>query len=626
MPGPASHLTLIELQTIRAQNDPQSYSGPVLDALTNHKRFAALGSIGPDMIFWADWAEYTPYVNALFDIYKTLDEIYEELAAIWKPIGDAIDKVMNTLTGGLAGEIGETVALLKGIIETALLKLITEQVDIFALLKPDMQTNGAQSRIASGGNFDGWNWLDYTHHRWTGEFGRALVKNAHSSGDPAMRAYALGWLSHVTADVVGHPYVNTAVGGPYRSHWQRHFIQEKMMDTWVWGFYHTSGVSMPASVLPGEIPFDYATWTNVNGASLHARIDLGDDMPSSLQNLIVKSLSDVYKLKSHPNVKQTIPFLQQQHINRAYQMLVEGLELMTGKDRYLPRPHPPSFFNDAAPPTFPTPGGGSGSGSGGSSGGSFSLLSLLAAILEYIRDMFEYINDLLLWLGSQVTFPLTYPVRYGLYLLQLALYDVYRQYRWALCLAGYAFPDPDQLFNPLVQPFINPLVAVTTLPRREFPDEQDNSLHFPSGCGVPPNQQSSPCQEPPTATSGPYTRFPLNYPFWFIEGEPSDPHVEEALAAAQTPDETMRITRGLFPSPTGAAYNGSLGSAIDFFLRRAREIALDGGGATKLDLPDWNLDGDRGYGFKCWQISAGPLEPPPGGGVNITYAVDPNQP
>ena len=109
-----------------------------------------------------------------------------------------------------------------------------------------MQTNGSQSKIVD------WNWLDYTHHRWTGEFGKALVHRAHQSSDAALRAYALGWLSHVTADVVGHPYVNTAVGGPYRSHWQRHFIQEKFMDTWVWGFYHTSGVSMPGSVLPRE--------------------------------------------------------------------------------------------------------------------------------------------------------------------------------------------------------------------------------------------------------------------------------------------------------------------------------------------------------------------------------------
>ena len=620
MPGPASHLTIIELQTARAENDPQKFGGPVLDALTNHKKHAALGAIGPDMIFWADWGEYTPAVNTIFDIYKTIDEVYEELAAIWQPIDDAIDKVVNTLTGGLAGEISETVSLLQGIIESALIKLITEQIDILAILKPDMQVLGSQSKIQD------WNWLDYTHHRWTGDFGKALVRRAHQSSDPALRAYALGWLSHVTADVVGHPYVNTAVGGPYRSHWQRHFIQEKFMDTWVWGFYHTSGVSMPPSVLPGEIPFDYATWTNINGSSLHDKINLGDDMPTSLQNLIAQALGDVYLPKSHPNVKGTIPFLQQEHINRAYQMLVLGLEIMTSKDRFLPRPEPPSVFNDDAPPTFPTPGGGTGGGSGGSSGGSFSLAALLLAILDFIKDLFEYLHDLVLWLASQVTFPLTYPVRYALYLLQLALYEIYRQYRWALCLSGYAFPDPDQLFNPLAQPFINPLVAVQTMPRREFPVEQDNCLFFPAGCVIP---QTPVCHEPLAATSGPYTRFPLNYPFWFIEGEPTNPDIEKALAASTSPEMTIDIARNVFPPPAGTVpipYGGSLGSAIDFFLRRAREVANDGGGETKLDLPNWNLDGDRGYGFLCWQNTANALEPPPAAGVATTYNVNPNQP
>ena len=275
------------------------------------------------------------------------------------------------------------------------------------------------------------------------------------------------------------------------------------MDTWVWGFYHTPGVTMPGSVVPGTIPFAYETWTNVNGASLHNLIDLGDDMPTSLQKTIAQALNDVYFPKRHPNVGGTIPFLKEEHVNRAYQMLVVGLEIMTSKERFLARPQPPSVFNDDAPPTFPVPGGGSGSGSGGSSGGSFSLAALLWAILDYIKDLFEYLTDLALWLVSQVTFPLTYPIRYALYLMQLGLYEIYRQFRWALSLSGFAFPDPDQLFNPLAQQFINPATDVQSMPRREFPIEQDHCLFFPAGCPIP---QSPGCVEPVAATSGPYTR------------------------------------------------------------------------------------------------------------------------
>jgi hypothetical protein len=615
MPGPASHLIIMDLEIQRAFADPSTFGGPVLDALTNHKREAALGSIGPDMIFWADWGEYSPVVNAVFDIYQTIDEVYDKLAAIWAPVGDAIDKVTNSLTGGLVSEIQETVALVEGIIQSAIIRLITEQVDLLGMfLKPDLQTKGSASRVPD------WNWLDFTHHRRTGRMARALIARAHQSNDPVQRAYACGWLSHVTADVVGHAYVNTAVGGPYRSHWQRHFIQEKFMDTWVWGFYR-SGATMPSSVQPNEIPFDYAAWPNVNAASLHELINLGDDLPMSLQNLIVQGLTDAYLQVPHPNVKGTIPFLQAEHINRAYQMLLQALELMTGKDRNLPRPEPPSVFNDDAPPGFPVPGGGSGSGSGGSSGGSFSLLSLLQAILDFIKDLFEYVHDLVLWLISQVTTPLTYPVRYALYLLQLALYEIYRQYRWALCLSGYAFPDPDQLFNPLAQQFINPSANVQSMPRREWPEEQENCLFFPAACSTP---QPPGCIEPPAVTSGPYFRWPLNYPFWFIEGEPTNLDMEKALAEADSPAATLRLGRRLFPFPAGVPYRGSLGSAMDFFLRRAREVAHGGGGESQLVLPDWNLDADRGYAFKCWEAidsngAATALEPPPATGVSIQY-------
>lgn len=589
--------------------DPQTYSGPIAEAVKNHRNHANLGAIGPDMIFWADWSEYTPIVNALFDIYKTLDEVYEKLSAIWKPIGDVIDKHVDALSGGLAGEITETLELVRGIIQSALIKLITDKIDLLSFLKPEMQKRGAAAPI------EDWNWLDYTHHRWTGQFSKALIKNAHKSNDPSLRAYSYGWLSHVTADVVGHAYVNTAVGGPYRSHWQRHFIQEKFMDSWVWGFYATPGVTMPASAVPGQIPFDYSKWTNVNGASLHKSIDLGEDMPQSLQDLLAATLSEVYENRPHPNVGGTVPFLRQGQINRAYQMMVEGLEIMTSKDRYLPKPKPPTVFNDDAFPTFPVPGGSSGSGSGGSSGGSFSLAALLQAILDYINDLFDYLQDLGLWLLSQVTYPLTFPVRYALYLLQLGLYEIYRQFRWALALSGYAYPDPDQLSNPLAQQFVNPrnpYDRLDEMPRREYPEEQDHCLFFPL---------SSVEKQP--AMSGPYTRWPINYPYWFIEGEPSDLGVEEALMNADSPDVTRKITSGIYFPEKGQSYKGSLGSAIDFFLRRMSEVAADGGGDGKMKLPDWNLDADRGYGSKCWEIGQGTkLEPPPAGGINSNYVGD----
>ena len=621
MPGTAAHLTIIEEQTKRAKANPAQY-GVVASALSAHPRHAYLGAIGPDMIFWADWGSYTDAVNALFDFYKTLDEIYDKVNALWGPIQKAIDKVEDTLTGGLSTEIGETVDLVGSIVKTGMLSLITKKVHYWNILKPAFQVPGKLVGEAE------WNWLDHLHSRRTGEFTRALIARARKSGDAAQMAYAYGWLSHVTADVVGHAYVNQAVGGPWRLHSQRHHIQENFMDAWVWGFYHTPGVKMPASPTPGAIPFDYAKFANVNTANLHLKIALGDDLPGSLSDLIADTLQEVYAPHAHPKVIGG--FLDKGRVNRAYQQLSFALELISGKDRHVGKPKPPSVFGDDELPSFPTPGGGGGSSSGGG-GGSFSLSSMLDAIFDFIKDTLGYLGELAAWLVSQVTHALTYPVRYALYLIQLGLYNVFRQFRWALVVSGYVLPEPDELASGFAQQFINPLGLVAEMPRKEREPYVFGAASILSESGEEAHSQFYPTggTEEPLCTPGPYTRHPANYPWWFIEGEPSDLGVERALTEANTPDETMRLTRRLFassPRLTSAAsqYKGALGSAVDFFLRRAGEVADGGGGSGKLNLPNWSLDADRGYAFKCWRALS-PLSPPNGAGnandwgVKIAY-------
>ena len=94
----------------RCAHQPQTARG----ARGDRPRHDLLGGLG----------RVHPIVNVIFDIYKTLNEIYEKLAAIWEPISDAIDKVVNTLSGGLAAELSETINLLSGIIQNALITLI----------------------------------------------------------------------------------------------------------------------------------------------------------------------------------------------------------------------------------------------------------------------------------------------------------------------------------------------------------------------------------------------------------------------------------------------------------------------------------------------------------------------
>ena len=41
------------------------------------------------------------------------------------------------------------------------------------------------------------------------------------TGNPNLIAYSLGYTTHYVTDVVGHPFVNQVVGGPWRLYWQR---------------------------------------------------------------------------------------------------------------------------------------------------------------------------------------------------------------------------------------------------------------------------------------------------------------------------------------------------------------------------------------------------------------------
>jgi hypothetical protein len=376
------------------------------------------------------------------------------------------------------------------------------------------------------------------------------------------------------------------------------------MDVWSWGFYHTPGVKMPGSAAAGSVPFDYGSFTNLSEADLQNKIDLGNDLPDNLQSLIADTLTDIYQPLAHPAI---IPFLGKTEINRAYQMQKEALEIMTGKNRHLGPPKVPKVLGDLEPPTYPVQGGSGGGGGGGGSG--FSLSSLLNSIWNFIKNTLGYVASLAVWLLSKVTSPLTYPVRYALYLVQLGLYEAYRAFRWALVVSAYVYPDADQLADPLAQQFINPSpTQILSNPHMEYPKERDHCLFYPLSV-----------LEQKTVTTAPYGHFGINYPYWFIEGEPSDKAIEDALVKAGSPEETAQITSSLAGNAEdGRQYRGSLGSAVDFYLRRAHEIQLAGGDSTQLVLPDWNIDSDRGYGFKCWEAYT-TLDPQPASGVKVVY-------
>jgi hypothetical protein len=49
--------------------------------------------------------------------------------------------------------------------------------------------------------------------------------------DDGLRAYSLGYMTHLATDTTAHSFVNSICGSPFRTHWQRHHLVENHIDT-----------------------------------------------------------------------------------------------------------------------------------------------------------------------------------------------------------------------------------------------------------------------------------------------------------------------------------------------------------------------------------------------------------
>ena len=125
------------------------------------------------------------------------------------------------------------------------------------------------------------------HYRKTGKLAKRLLDAAPP--DSPLHLYAIGYLTHVAADTVGHPYVNAISGGPYRSHAQRHKASENYQD--VFNFLAVKSDDFNFSELHALYNF------NFNGHDRHRERRPGPvDAPAQgpLVELIADALNEIY--------------------------------------------------------------------------------------------------------------------------------------------------------------------------------------------------------------------------------------------------------------------------------------------------------------------------------------------
>jgi hypothetical protein len=237
MPAAFSHLLLLDEVT------------PILPAnaracIEENPVHAALGCLGPDILFFYanDWGA-EPATRAwrfYADLYKALRQVidaYEHLAAFADPILDQ----------GTAHVWSESKAVVDGA-----LSLIRVLVEDDLVLSTDFFEYGTPPLHKDYSNIRNWHWIDLGHHRSSNDLFAALWNN--SGANDAFRAYALGYLTHIAGDVVGHAQINYLVGGPYRNHWRRHVFLEKILDVQTWQLH--TGTLLGSSSAYTRFAFD----------------------------------------------------------------------------------------------------------------------------------------------------------------------------------------------------------------------------------------------------------------------------------------------------------------------------------------------------------------------------------
>jgi hypothetical protein len=685
MPGPNIHLSSMRHAANRLGGD--SFEPPGSDRINprwtgmdttelgklmkDHPNFASLGAIGPDLFFFLpDFRDETvdgvrinvssvliTVLDFLESLYNTLDPyitLYEQYLG---PISEDQAEEWSRLTGGLSDVVGNVTGDLSSILITALEDFVTQQSDWWSFFSLGLN---------KGLDEQAYFWSDMLHYRDTGQFGRAILKNAILSKNDGAIAYALGYLTHIGTDVTGHAFVNSISGGPFRLHWQRHHLVENHMDA----FWYLNDPTSPASgddypqLTESALYFDVAFAENDNtspvarppypsGQTLRdnynrrSLLDIDSSMPDPLPDVLLQSMLDVwYPDGNHPKIltggdgRPSADLIRQ-----AYDLFYRYLKYVTVDGFNHEPPDPPDVFPNLSFPTISQPTGDDppGDGGGGNGGGNFwdDLLDFILSVINAIGYALEVAEYLITLPWAIATDLATYPLRLGLYYaLELPLFHMIKSFRAVMVMTGYMLPMDDEIAQTLIQigntepgTFTQVLTidgdvfgGLLPPPEDIGPQQTYRDANYPHSIPLDANGKGDEFRTPwsypdsvrelhftgldsmPLTTSGPHAA--TTGPTILFGGVTSDPVIRDRFETAAGPAEADLA--GLNVTP-----HQHLGDSVAFseyliWLESRDPTQKDG---TVVPLVEWNLDSDCGYGYHCWDWNRKPgvTQPDPEG-------------
>lgn len=595
MPGPVVHHIVAEKAFARLRGrhhldlaDPRVRAGLLL------------GAQGPDVLFFNvnDWpvvgSTVADAVGTWFGFLDTVEEVKSGLIAPLKELDQELERGSATYA-----QLRKSVVALKGVADTlgatvnaALESLVVGRFasEVFdKVVGHPSQQPGMTDYTKPGA----WWAFDMLHYRHSGQFTRTLFKRATT---PAQRAYALGYATHYAADVVLHPFINMIAGGPYRTHGQRHKVIETNQDVLAFNQHQGRG-ELGASKLFEQYIFDARAEPSSIGSINFKRRKVDE----SVKKLLVASVSEVYQ-----GAGVTPSFgrpLKEEHVDTAFSLWLRWFE------------HSTTFLEDITPPRGVNLSqeladiwadaqakvaaawaavGAPGPGHGGIRGFFEAVAAAILVAFEVAEALLESaaaVIDAAVASGLAIA---DSGIRDLLLMIQqLAYSELFLRFHHVLVLQGLAYPTTEQADFPQTHHMRSPSerdprgrsapdYLRALYPLKAFrPAGMENEAHliypFSGDCELPR------CFAGPDSYVGRASHE-------LIEG-----YQQRTSADVYGRCAALGLTAYL-SEPVDVARDASLGSAVPF------SEYVYGRLEQGLELNDFDLDGDRGFGHPSWRV------------------------
>jgi hypothetical protein len=656
MPAYGTHMLILEKTIQKLLEDDNPNIKKIGNFLKNNKNLASLGSIGPDLFY------------ATQDTVKSVEPVGKFISVFTQDAKKFFDDIESTLKAGeethiplvgLACHIGEeAVDYIEASAMTVINSVYTLLYGIGNFLITSimsfMSPNGSpvhgmalyQELQSDGGALHGtaekdWSWGDILHSEISGSYAHALLKSIANKEvlDPneldsnKMLAYVMGFLSHISGDLAGHPYVNQVVGGPARNHSWRHRLSETVIDKYLW--QKVKGEDIALTSLDSLISISYSEKETLSNYLATACQEICN---SRSTNPICGS--QLRPIKNPPSKAEISGYIDN---------TVAILKLLHELD--LPYPDPPDTFtvSDALKETAEAM----------SEAADVLLPDDIDSITDVLKAIFggilllayaaeQFLENLI---ASAVSYGFTIP-RSGLYIFQIYVYYMYYSMRRLLVFSGLLYPDNMLMAESYAQQFLNGswdpnyphkrdviiglsgYDAIKALFNGSFqvafnaaPEEAVAKLQESKGKVfdlIEQNKQKleaaqlvydrNPFEYPktpvelPSTLSGPFVNKP---PECLLEGK-FDLNTYAKYANFETPESTNLYNNSVVSSLQNPNSFPLIGDPVGVSLANIKFLfvqpfkPITGSPIFKpptfKPFPDWHLDSDRGYGYKLWII------------------------